>query len=353
MGKKQASIEQMRPEQIAAMELCRSSIIVDLHVDVILQKRLFGYNPLKRHRAGIRRQPLFWHIDIPRMMEAQYTCAALGVHYWPWESPRAWAEVRRQFEVMESFLAVPEVCLAKSAKDIEEAHLSGRLAVCAGIEGAHMLNGSLEKLEEAAERGCLYLTLTHFSKNAAATPGLGRGRDETSGLTPFGRSLVKRLNDLGILVDVAHVNGPGVLEACAVSTAPVLATHSCAKALYDTPRGLTDEGIKAIAETGGVIGVIFAPYFLCGRLDASVDVLLDHVFYLADKVGWEHVAFGSDFDGWIATIPNDMRDCRDIIWLVERMLARGAGEEAVKGMLGENLLRVLRKVRPDYSSDSP
>ncbi len=335
-----------------AQALCREAIVVDLHVDVILQRRLFGYDPLKRHGAGWRGQPLFWHADIPRMLEASYTCAALGVHYWPWQSPRAWREVQRQLAVMESLLSSPLVSLARRAVDIERAHQEGRLAVCAGIEGAHVLNGSLAVLDEAVERGCLYLTLTHFSKNAAATPGLGRGRDQSSGLTDFGRALVRRLNALGILVDVAHVNGPGVLEACEVSDSPVLATHTCARGLFDTPRGLRDEEIRSIAQTGGVMGVIFAPYFLSGRLWASVDILIDHLFYLADLVGWEHVALGTDFDGWIATIPHEMRDCRDLVILVERMLARGADATSIRGMLGENVLRVLRRVRKEDASDS-
>ncbi len=342
-----------------AQSLSSESIVVDLHVDIILQKRLFGYDPLRRHGAGWRGQPLFWHTDIPRMLDAAYTCAALGLHYWPWESARGWREIQRQLAEMEWLLS-SQVCLARCAGDIERAHHEGRLAICAGIEGAHVLNGSLSVLEEAAEKGCLYLTLTHFSKNSAATPGLGRGRDQRSGLTEFGRALVRRLNALGILVDVAHVNGPGVLEACEVSDAPVLATHTCVRALFDTPRGLHDDAIRSIAQTGGVMGVIFAPYFLSGRLWASVDVLIDHIFYIAELVGWEHVALGTDFDGWIASIPHEMRDCRDLVVLVERMLARGADVGSIRGMLGENVLRVLRQVRgesdgkvQDSSEDSP
>lgn len=329
---------------LEAQALCCEAIVVDLHVDVILQRRLFGYDPLKRHRAGWRGQPLFWHTDIPRMLEASYTCAALGLHYWPWESVRGWREIQRQFAVVESLLS-SGVCLARCVEDIERAHREGGLAICAGIEGAHVLNGSLSVLEEAAERGCLYLTLAHFSKNAAATPGMGRGQDQRSGLTEFGRALVRRLNALGILVDVAHVNGPGVLEACEVSNAPVLATHTCVRALFDTPRGLNDDAIRSIAQTGGVMGVIFAPYFLSGRLWASVDILIDHIFYIAELVGWEHVALGTDFDGWIASIPHEMRDCRDLVVLVERMLARGADVGSIRGMLGENVMRVLRQVR--------
>jgi membrane dipeptidase len=279
------------------------------------------------------------------MLEGHYSGAALGLHYWPWESRRAWGEVRRQFGVLEVLACDPRVRLARYARDFEAAAQEGQLALCAGLEGAHLLGGDLGHLDEAEARGALYMTLAHFSKNSAVTPSLGRGRDEESGLTAWGRALIKRLNEKKILVDVAHVNGRGVLEACDLSEAPILATHSCVRSLYDTPRGLTDEGIRAIAQSGGVIGVIFAPIFLAGRLRASLDRIVDHLFYIADLVGWEHTALGSDLDGWIPSIPHEMRDCRDLYKVVLRLFERGADAQAIRGMLGENILRVIRQAR--------
>lgn len=331
----------------ATLELHRESLLVDLHVDFILQKRLFGYDAHRLHEPWMRRQPLWRHADFPRMEQGGYNLAVMGIHYWPFESDRGWREAHKQLEVMHGYLREREdVLLAESARDVRKAAENDQLAIMAGIEGAHILNGRLELVSEARALGAVYLTLTHFSSNKAATAAQGLRSNRTSGLTSFGRDLVQTLNEHQILVDVAHVNRQGVLDACECSTAPVIASHSCAFSLHETERALTDEGLAAIAETGGVVGVIFAPHFLTGSLDASVDAVLDHILYIGEKVGFEHVAIGTDFDGWIPAIPNDMRDCRDMPLVTERLLERGLSKDTVKGILGQNFLRVLSAVRP-------
>ena len=136
-----------------------------------------------------------------------------------------------------------------------------------------------------------------------------------------------------------------MLEACEVSTAPVIASHSFATALNEHGRGLTDAGLEAVASTGGVVGVIFSPEFLAGKLNASLDAVVDHVLYIADRIGPEHIAIGTDFDGWIPTIPNDIRDCRDLPLLTQRLLDRGLSKPHLSLVLGANILRVLREVR--------
>ncbi len=343
---KREKVERVRPE---VLEFHRSQIAIDLHVDILLTARLFRflkYDIKKFHRPFWRPQPLVLHADIPRMLEGGYTAAVLGLHYWPWESPKAWPEVLKQIQILERTVREdPRICLARTAEDIEEAHRQHRLALMLGIEGAHILNGSLKPLEEAARRGCIYLTLAHFSKNSAATPGLGRGRNQTDGLTPWGKELIKKLNQYQIIPDVSHVNNPGVLDTCKISSLPVIASHSCAQGVYPSPRGLTDDGIRAIAETGGVIGLIFAPQFIKGKLSVSTDALVEHAKYIADLVGAEHLAIGSDFDGWIFSIPNDLRDCRDLPLFTQKLLKAGFSETEVAGILGKNFLRVLRETR--------
>lgn len=321
-------------------------IVVDLHVDVLLQSRLFGYDIRKAHEPWIRRQPLFRHADIPRMLAGGYTLAALGLHYWQREKPAGWLEVRKQVAIAKQVVASDSrVSWIDTASDIETAHQQGLLGLTTGMEGAHILNGNLDHLHEAREWGCLYLTLTHFCVNKAATPGMGRGHNTTDGLTPWGKDLIRQLNALQILVDVSHVNPPGVLDACATSSAPVIATHTCAMGVHKNRRGINDQGLQAIADTGGVIGIIFAPIFLTGKLNASTDAMVSQALYLADRVGPQHIALGSDFDGWIPTIPNDMRDCRDLPLLTQKLLDAGFSQPEVSGILGANFLRVLRTVR--------
>ena len=321
-------------------------IVIDLHVDCVIQQRLFRYDIRKFHRPWLRRQPFFRHADIPRMIEGGYTAAVLGIHYWRKERERGWQEVNKQLDYMHQVVEADErVVLARTADDIVQAKKDGKLALLAGLEGAHLLNANLDRVDEVAARGAIYITLAHFHKNSAATPGMGRGKNHTDGLSPFGRDLVRKMNAAKVLVDAAHVNRPGVLEICDLTTAPVIASHTMAVSLQENNRGLTDDGIRAIADTGGVIGLIFSPDFLKGRFNVSLDAVVDHAVFVADLVGAEHVAIGSDFDGWIPSIPNDIRDCRDIGLLTQKLLDRGMSPDDVGGILGGNFLRVLRKVR--------
>ncbi|MCA9562546.1 MAG: membrane dipeptidase [Myxococcales bacterium] len=330
----------------SVLEAHRDFVVFDLHVDVILQQRLFGYDISKAHRPWMRRQPFWRHADVPRMLEGGYSGVSFGIHYWRKETPKGWVEVQKQLDYMEKVAATDErVVLARTAADIEAAGKSGKLAATAGFEGAHLIDGNLNHIDEMAERHGLYLTLAHFSKNQACTPGMGKGANQEDGLTEFGKALVKKLNDAKMLVDVAHVNEPGVLDAARASQAPVIATHTCAKGVHHHARGITDEGFKAIAETGGVAGVIFSPGFLKGKLNASLDAVVEHAKYIADLVGPEHLALGTDFDGWIPTIPNDIRDCRDMPAYSQRLMDAGFSRDEVAGLMGGNLMRVIREVR--------
>lgn len=316
--------------------------ILDLHVDCIIQNRLFGYRIERRHRAGLPGQPLVWHADLPRMKEADYSGACLGIHWFPWESGRGWRSMRRQIAYLDEIAAAePRVTRVRHSADWRRAADEGKLALAPGVEGAHMLDGELGRVEGLAERDVAYLTLTHFSKNSAATPSMGRGANENDSLTPFGRDLVLTLEEYGITVDLAHVNTPGVLDACSVASDPVLCTHTGVKGVHDHPRNISDEEIDAIAETDGVIGIIFAPVFLTGHLVADSKAVCDHVEYVVDRVGIRHVAVGSDYDGWIPSIPSDQRDCRDIGKVFAELKRRGWYDSEIDAIRGRNALELL------------
>lgn len=322
----------------------RDAAVIDLHVDSVIQNRLFGYTIEKRHRALLRGQPLFWHADLPRMRDAAYGGACLGVHYFPTESEAGWRAALRQIDEIHRLATLPGVRLATTSEDWLQAEQQGELALAPGVEGAHILNGKIERLDELAARSTAYLTLTHFSRNTAATPSMGRGANEQDGLTHFGREVVQRCNELGIAIDVAHVNMPGVLDACAHSSAPVLCTHTGAKGIHNSPRNISDAAIDKIASTGGAIGVIHGPIFLAGRLWASTERVADHIDYIVQRVGIEHLAVGTDYDGWLTTIPNDQRDCRDLVRLTSILLERGYTEAMIRRMYRENTVRVFKAV---------
>ena len=287
-------------------------------------------------------QPLFWHADLPRMTEAGYGAACLGIHYWPWASEAGWQRAMRQIDVLDRAVERhPNAVRIESPSDWTTIEQDKTLALAPGVEGAHMLNGRLERVELLAERGVAYLTLTHFSANRAATPSLGRGSDATSGLTDFGADLVGALEDVGVTVDLAHVNRPGVLDACRQASRPVICTHTGVCGVHDHPRNLSDAELEAIASTGGVVGIMAAPIFLTGELVADSGAVADHIEYVADHVGLEHVALGSDYDGWIPSIPSDQRDCRDLERVIDTLEAREWGDEALERLCWRNAAEVL------------
>lgn len=325
-----------------AVELHQSVGLFDFHVDMIIQQRLFGYDVRRPHRAGIGGQPLLWHSDLPRMRQAGYVGACLGIHYFPWESERGWRELRTQIAYLDQVAEADDGCLrVRCASDWERARAEGLLGLSAGVEGAHMLNGELKRVEELAALGVSYLTLTHFSKNSVSTPSLGRGHNERDGLTGLGRELIAELNRVGVSVDLSHVNTPGVLEACSLSKAPAICSHTGVKGVYASARNISDEEIDAIAELDGTVAIMFAPNFLAGRLRASSEVVVDHLEYVIDRVGVRHASLGSDYDGWLPTIPSDHRDCRDAVRVTAELVERGLSDSDIAAVLWDNATRVL------------
>ncbi len=319
--------------------------MLDLHVDFVIQKRLFGYDPVKRHRTLWRAQPLFWHADVPRMKESGYVGACLGMHYFPWESERGWRELGRQLDVVDALGALPGAIRVMSPADWKRAE-PGELLLAAGVEGAHMLNRRLERVEELAQRGVAYMTLVHLGSNSAATTSWGLRANPSKKLSDLGVALIAELERCGIIVDLAHVNHAGVMHACEVATKPLMCTHIGARALHDHPRNMRDEAIDAIAETGGVIGIIFCPKFLTGKFFSPSRCVVEHARYIAERVGVEHVAMGSDFDGWVATIPHDMRDCLDVVKIRHGLAEVGFSPDEVEDIMWRNARRVLSQTPP-------
>lgn len=317
--------------------------VIDLHVDSIIQQYLFRYDIRKRHSAGIPGQPFIWHADVPRMLEGGYLGAAMGIHYWQKETPDGIRTCHAQIDYLDRVAAEDDRCLrVRSPDDWETARAEGLLALSPGVEGAHMLNGDISNLETLCQRGIAYLTLAHFSKNAAATPSLGKGANEDDTLTAFGEQVVHTLNHFGSVVDVSHLNQRCAIRAAELSEAPVFATHSGAQGVHHHARLLSDAAIDAIAAGDGAIGVIFGPGFLAGKLRASSEVVVDHIDYIAQRVGIRHVVIGSDYDGWLYAIPSDHRDCRDAVRVTAELLRRGYTEDEVRGVLSGNAQRVFR-----------
>jgi membrane dipeptidase len=167
--------------------------------------------------------------------------------------------------------------------------------------------------------------------------------DTGPGLTDAGKALVRECNAMGILVDVSHLNEKGFWDIAGMTTAPLVATHSCAHALTPTPRNLTDRQLEAIKDSGGIVGVNFATSFVRpdGRNDADTPMerILEHFDYLIEHMGVEHVGFGADLDGTV--VPNEVGDVAGLPRVVDGLASRGYDEAAIEKLTHGNWLRVL------------
>ena len=245
-------------------------------------------------------------------------------------------------ELFDALCALP-VGRALRADDFR----AGEITAIVHMEGAEAIAPDLSNLEEWYDRGLRSLGIVWSRPNAFATGVPFRfpaSPDTGPGLTSAGRELVRACNALGILVDLSHLNERGFWDVASISGAPLVATHSNAHALCPSTRNLTDEQLDAIAASGGVVGVNFAVTFLRedGRDLAAatgLDEIVRHVDYLVDRMGIDHVAFGSDFDG--ATIPDALGGVAGLPALVET-LGLGHDAAALAKLTHENWLRVLR-----------
>ena len=327
------------------ISLHEDAFVFDLHVDTLLVSHWTGYRFDRRHRNLLPRSAYFWQADLPRLQAGGVNGLALGVVVSPTRRRSAPAAALADLERMQLWgkIHASELAVCGTAKEIGEAHAARKVACFAGLEGAHALGGSLDILPRLRRMGARYLGLVHFSRNEAGHPSMGWGRSSTKGLTDFGRVLVDELNRTHITVDLAHINRPGFIEAVRRSTAPVLVSHTGVCGVHRHWRNIDDEQIRAVADRGGAIGVIFSPRFLGrGPQARTASAIVRHIRHLIDIGGEDCPALGSDMDGCI-TLPRDLSDMSAMPRLTYLLLRSGLSETAVRKVLGLNALRVLRE----------
>jgi len=250
-----------------------------------------------------------------------------------------------------------EAMLIETHDDIIKAKKEKKVGIILGFQNTAPLEGDLNLLKIYHRLGVRIIQLTYHYKNLV---GDGAAEKKDGGLSYFGEGLIKRMNKLGIVVDLAHVGKNTALEAIEISEDPVIASHSNAYSLVPTYQNKEDEVIKAIAEKGGVIGATLFPRLL-GKEKATIEDFLNHIDYMVNLVGVDHVGIGSDFaegwaenpslrkklleiDGTIYVYPEGIESITKFPNITAGLLSRGYSEEEVEKIIGDNFLRVFRKV---------
>lgn len=359
-----------------ARRISSEAIGIDSHIDTIQGVLMGGADLSKRLPSG--------HVDFPRLheggMKAPFFALFCPVYYKGAEAVRRTLDLR---DAMQRVLdANPDkIELATNSQEIVRIVRSGKISAFLSIEGGHQIDDDLAVLRMYYRMGVRSMTLTHFRNNNWADSSTDKPLH--NGLTDFGREVVREMNRIGMIVDVSHVSDKTFFDAIAVSSKPVILSHSSCRAISDVPRNATDEMLRALAANGGVIGINFGEGFvnpkdaealrrvvaspsqapdLTGKaLDdyaerefhsqfghrlpvaatvADAAAQIDHAVKVA---GIDHVGIGSDFDG-IAGPPNGLDDVSKMPNLVAELLKLDYSDADIKKILGANHLRVIRAV---------
>lgn len=355
--------------------------IIDLHCDTIAEIQA-GADIQKGNPAG--------HIDIQRLKNGGIGCQIFACFI-----SSVFPEEKAHSEVIDLLRLIDETCTnydsdlvkVETATQIM-ATPDQKIAILPAVENGHAIANDLAKLEKLRWMGTRYMTLTH-SKNLMWAASSGESECEFEGLTPFGEKVIAAMNEMGIIVDVSHVHETTFWDSIRLSKRPIIASHSNALALCPTNRNLTDDQIKAIADSGGMIGLNFYPGFLdakyekeqnarCGDLfnmlneieknlwhdpckkieamyhlgdelqnrmaDISVgcERIIDHMLYIIDLAGDEFVGFGSDFDG-VPALPYGMSGCDIYPLLIDLMKENGLSDMSIENICRKNFIRVLNE----------
>ena len=338
----------MRTVDIEEARAVHSRILVfDGHNDTPVERVHRGEAPLN----WMQRDPAY-HMDVPRMREGGFDGGFFIVGNGPT------ADVMYTLErTLQQIDAYPDALrLILSSQDVEEARTRDQIGILMAIEGAQRWRrGELDMVRLFYRLGIRCLGITHgeggdeegFLQGSRSPFGpctlaeREAERKNALGLTDFGREVLRLSNELGLVTDLAHINDHAFYEVLDLSTQPVAMTHTAICALCPHWRCLTDEQIRALADKGGVLGIAFAPFFIHPE-EATIDRLVEHVCYVAELVGVDHVAIGSDFDG-LGPIQPVVPDISQLPLLTPRMLAHGLSEAEVAQLWGGNFLRLLQQ----------
>ena len=366
----------------------RKATLVDTHNDALTEQTLEGKDLSQPLATG--------HSDLYRWRAGGMNVQFMSV----WTSDTArntagfYADANQEIDSLELLVLRnhQQMALARSVHEMKKGIRMNKLVFFIGVEGGHMIEDDLLKLENLARRGMRYLTLTWNNSTSWASSAMdetaaerGEKKDLKKGLNEFGKAVVRRLNELGVMVDLSHVGEKAFYDALSVTTKPVLLSHSSVYSICPVFRNLKDEQIRAVAANKGVICINFYSGFISAEYDQrgewlrvnrtrvqdsllriaggdsaimrrawavyqklkmeevrpGIEEVVDHIEYIARLVGVDYVGLGADYDV-VSSVPKGLEDVSRYGAITEELMRRGFSRKSVKKILGKNVIRVMK-----------
>lgn len=373
------------------MKIYKGAIVVDTHNDFLSSavEKHYAFDDDLRNKMNI--EGLSVQTDLQRILRSGIDVQVFSV-FCDESFGKGTAFTRANTEIDTLYAIVnrhpDKMMIVTNSEQLKQAIKQRKLAAMMGVEGGHMIEDNLDYLDSLYKRGARYMTLTWNNSTSWATSASDESRDSSlqqpKGLNDFGRQVVKRMNELGMMVDLSHVGEKTFWDAINTTTKPVLVSHSDAYALNPVPRNLKDDQIKAVAKNGGVIDVNFFSGFVDSNynkrnkaflakhkaerdsllaLNMNIDeanghlyskykseaeamrpplsLLIDHIDYIVKLAGVDHVGLGSDFDG-IPSSTQQLNDVTDMPLIAKELVKRGYSEKDIQKILGGNFIRVFK-----------
>ena len=321
-------------------------ITIDTHIDINVENFTDSLNYTMNTDT---------QFNLPNMMEGELDVAWLVVYTAQGELNEegykaAYENAISKFDAIDRLVNVyapDQVELALSSQDVSRILAEGKKVIMIGVENAYSMGLDTSNVEEFWKKGARYVSLTHNGHNQFSDSNTGEfdGTTLHNGLSDLGEEVIELLNYYGIMIDISHPSKEAIRQMTELSKAPIIASHSSARALRDHPRNVDDEQLNWIKENGGVIQTTALGFFLTDREDppANMDDFMDHIDHMVEKIGIDHVGISSDFDGGGGIV--GWEDASETMNVTSALRERGYSESEIAKLWGGNLLRVLDEVQ--------
>ena len=323
-----------------------SIVTIDTHIDI----NVVNFTDSLNYTMNTDTQ-----FNLPNMIEGELDVAWLVVYTAQGELndegyKAAYENAISKFDAIDRLVneyAPDQVELALSSEDVSRILDEGKKVIMIGVENAYSMGLDTSNVEEFWKKGARYVSLTHNGHNQFSDSNTGEfdGTTLHNGLSDLGKEVIELLNYYGIMIDISHPSKEAIRQMTELSKAPIIASHSSARALRDHPRNVDDEQLKWIKENGGVIQTTALGFFLTDREDppANMDDFMDHIDHMVEKIGIDHVGISSDFDGGGGIV--GWEDASETMNVTNALRERGYSESEIAKLWGGNLLRVLDEVQ--------